>query len=309
MGHAEIQTTARQACEGTSLAGSCATAPTSALRPLGTRLAHPRPACGSRMTGDCHIRFCESRAVRSSPATHQTPQHRDVARSPPALPHALHADLLLLDQPGRTVLRLRHRRPPRPQRPPLRPGPRERHPRTDQSLKRQPQALHLDQIRRSDPGLTRATSSTNYWRRTLALCRAPEGPGDGASSRPAGPSSTTNRRTTPKPPLLPSVRQPDPASGSGFFITKESHVQRNQHRAQHHTLISFTDKHGHARHWWAEERHGQKTQDRSNQQTRPRLMTTGPTPPHRGVGAGPTALFAVCSRRTLSRSQHRCHMP
>ncbi len=37
-----------------------------------------------------------------------------------------------------------------------------------QSLERQPQALHLDQIRRPDPDLTRATSSTNYWRGTLA---------------------------------------------------------------------------------------------------------------------------------------------
>ena len=36
-------------------------------------LAPPRSACGSRMTGDCHVRFCESRRVRFPPATHKHP--------------------------------------------------------------------------------------------------------------------------------------------------------------------------------------------------------------------------------------------
>ena len=43
-------------------------------RPIHTEpapcLVHPRPACGSRMTGDCHVRFCKSRAVRFRPATY-----------------------------------------------------------------------------------------------------------------------------------------------------------------------------------------------------------------------------------------------
>ena len=34
------------------------------------------PVCGSRMTGDCHVRFCESRGVRFPPATHPTPPRR-----------------------------------------------------------------------------------------------------------------------------------------------------------------------------------------------------------------------------------------
>ncbi len=34
-------------------------------------LDHPTPVCGSRMTGDCHVRFCESGRGRFPPATHQ----------------------------------------------------------------------------------------------------------------------------------------------------------------------------------------------------------------------------------------------
>ena len=71
MGHAEIQTTARESCQGSGLAGRGSTAPAPALRPLAPSPAHQRPACGSRMTGDCHVRFCESRGVRFPPATHQ----------------------------------------------------------------------------------------------------------------------------------------------------------------------------------------------------------------------------------------------
>jgi hypothetical protein len=36
-----------------------------------SRLVHQRPACGSRMTGDCHVRFWERRGVRFPPATYQ----------------------------------------------------------------------------------------------------------------------------------------------------------------------------------------------------------------------------------------------
>jgi len=32
------------------------------------------PDCGSRMTGDCHVRFCESGRGRFPPATHQVPK-------------------------------------------------------------------------------------------------------------------------------------------------------------------------------------------------------------------------------------------
>jgi hypothetical protein len=40
------------------------------FRPLARCSAHPRPDCGSRMTGDCHVRFCESGRGRFPPATH-----------------------------------------------------------------------------------------------------------------------------------------------------------------------------------------------------------------------------------------------
>jgi hypothetical protein len=43
------------------LAERCSAAPAQALCPLVSCAAHRQPACGSRMTGDCHVRFCESR--------------------------------------------------------------------------------------------------------------------------------------------------------------------------------------------------------------------------------------------------------
>ena len=53
-----------------------------AVRPLGPYPTHRRPTCGSRMTGDCHVRFCESRGVRLPPATypHVQRHHQQLAR-------------------------------------------------------------------------------------------------------------------------------------------------------------------------------------------------------------------------------------
>ena len=126
MGHAEIQTTTRKSCQGSGLAGRGSTAPAPALRPLAPSPAHPRPARGSRMTGDCHVRFCESRGVRFPPATHQDPGDHHMARRPSALPHAPHPDLHLLAQPGRAVVRATDRQATPPRRPPLSPGPRDK---------------------------------------------------------------------------------------------------------------------------------------------------------------------------------------
>ena len=67
----------------------------------------------------------------------------------------------------RTVLRLRHRGPPATIRPPQRPRPRTRHPILGQGLEREPQTLRVDQDRRTDPRITRKTSTTNYRRTTL----------------------------------------------------------------------------------------------------------------------------------------------
>ena len=70
VGHAEVQTTARQAVTGMGMAGSGSPAQPPTLRPLAACPTHPGPACGSRMTGDCHVRFCESGRGRLPPATH-----------------------------------------------------------------------------------------------------------------------------------------------------------------------------------------------------------------------------------------------
>src|SRR5512144_205479 len=56
----------------------------------------------------------------------QAPDREAVAGRPPPVPHPLHPDLLLVDQPGRTLVRLHHRRPAAAQRPPQRAGPRSR---------------------------------------------------------------------------------------------------------------------------------------------------------------------------------------
>jgi group II intron reverse transcriptase/maturase len=73
MGHAQIQTIPGQARPGAEGAGCCAAAPAHPVRALATRLDHPTPVCGSRMTGDCQVRFYESGRGRFPPATHQKP--------------------------------------------------------------------------------------------------------------------------------------------------------------------------------------------------------------------------------------------
>ena len=95
--------------------------------------------------------------------THKSPTVTAwLEKQTPPVPHALHPDLLVVDQPGRTVLRLRHHRPAPAQRPPQRPDPRSRHPQLDQGVERETSALHLDQDRRTDPRIPRATSTTDY---------------------------------------------------------------------------------------------------------------------------------------------------
>src|SRR5207244_1195997 len=55
---------------GMGLVERCQTAGTPALRPLVVAPTHPKLTCGSRMTGDRHVRFCESPGVRVPRATH-----------------------------------------------------------------------------------------------------------------------------------------------------------------------------------------------------------------------------------------------
>jgi hypothetical protein len=77
----------------------------------------------------------------------RAPHDRDLAGRSPTVHVALHPDLLVLAEPGRTLVRLRHRRSDPTQRPPQHPGTGSRPPRLGQSLERR-QALHLDQDRR-----------------------------------------------------------------------------------------------------------------------------------------------------------------
>ena len=86
------------------------------------------------------------------------PQHRrdqGLAGPAPALPRPLHPDRLILDEPGRTLVRPADRQADPPRRAHLGPGPGERHQGLDRHLERQPPAVHLDQDRRRDPELPR----------------------------------------------------------------------------------------------------------------------------------------------------------
>ena len=99
----------------------------------------------------------------------QDPRHPGLARPPPPLPRPLHPDRILLDQPGRTLVRLPHRPEAPPRRPQVRPGPRSRHPPVDRALERKPEAVRLGQDSRRDPQLTSRIYVEDFWRGTLAV--------------------------------------------------------------------------------------------------------------------------------------------
>src|SRR6266542_3710248 len=86
-----------------------------------------------------------------------------------SVPHALHPDRIQLGQPGRTLVRVPHRRHDPPRRPQVCTSPRSRHPGLGRRLERQPETLHLDQDRATDPRIPRTTLSTNLRRGTLAV--------------------------------------------------------------------------------------------------------------------------------------------
>ena len=102
------------------------------------------------------------------PGHAQDPGHPGLAGPPPPVPPALHADRIVVDQPGRTVVRLPDRPDDPPRRAQERAGPRSRHPRLDRELEPEPPALRLDQDRRRDPRLTGKVFSTNFRRGILA---------------------------------------------------------------------------------------------------------------------------------------------
>src|ERR1035438_2000232 len=93
-----------------------------------------------------------------------------MAGPPSALPHACHPDRIVVDQPGRAMVRLPGQPADPPWRPQERPGPRSRHPRLDQDqdLERRPPAIRVEEDRRGNPRLPRTILPTNFRRGTLA---------------------------------------------------------------------------------------------------------------------------------------------
>ena len=81
----------------------------------------------------------------------QDPRDPGMAGPPRPLPHALHPDRIVVDQSGRTVVRVPDRQAHPPRRPHQRPGPRSRHQELDRHMEPGPEAVHLDQDRRGDP--------------------------------------------------------------------------------------------------------------------------------------------------------------
>ncbi|MDR6414896.1 hypothetical protein J2808_001636 [Pseudarthrobacter sulfonivorans] len=64
--------------------------------------------------------------------THKTPAVKTWLQNHPRVPRSFHSDLLIVAEPGRAVLRLRHRGSAPSQRPSQRPGARVRHPQMGQ---------------------------------------------------------------------------------------------------------------------------------------------------------------------------------
>ena len=93
--------------------------------------------------------------------THKTPTVAKWLGRPPPIPHAPHPDLLVLAQPGRTLVRATDRQETTPRRPPINSGPGERHSRLDHPLEPKPPTLCLDQDRRRNPRKTQLSDSAD----------------------------------------------------------------------------------------------------------------------------------------------------
>ncbi len=97
----------------------------------------------------------------------QDPGDQSLARPTPTVSHALHPDRVLVDQPGRTLVRAADRAEDPPRLPRQRPGTGSRHPRLDRRLEQPPAPVPVDQDRRGNPRLPRTILSPNFRRRTL----------------------------------------------------------------------------------------------------------------------------------------------
>ena len=115
-------------------------------------------------------------------ATHKTPLIQQWLARHPRFRAALHTDRLIVDQPGRAVVRPPDRPDDPPRRAQERAGPRSRHPRLDRELERQPAAIHLDQDRRRDPGLPSKIYCEDFRRGILDATR----PCSAATAKAAG---------------------------------------------------------------------------------------------------------------------------
>src|SRR4051794_33993003 len=119
MGLSEVQGLVQAQDAGHPLAGAHCAPPDKVVRPLEPAL-WPRPNNGSRMTRECHVRFCESAGVRSPRATHRfLPEGSAVgqagegrgrypARDRKAPSGDLYAKLLALDYARNQVSAARH---------------------------------------------------------------------------------------------------------------------------------------------------------------------------------------------------------
>ena len=86
-------------------------------------------------------------------ATHKTPKIKAWLARRPHYHVPLHADIGVLDQSGRTLVRRAHPKATPPRRPYLSQAIGSRHPRLHRPPQRKPQALQMDQIRRRNPRL------------------------------------------------------------------------------------------------------------------------------------------------------------
>ena len=100
-------------------------------------------------------------------ATHKTPAIRDWLARHPRFHLHFTPDRLLLDQPGRTLVRAAHRPTHPPRGPPERGRPGERRPAMDQQLERGPETVRLDQDRRGHPPVPIEIYREDLRRRTL----------------------------------------------------------------------------------------------------------------------------------------------
>jgi transposase len=102
-------------------------------------------------------------------ATHKTPAINDWLAKHPRFHMHFTPHRVLVDQPGRTMVRVPHRPTPAPRSPQKRSEAGKRRPRMDQDLERGPQAVRVEKDRGRDPPLPRQIYHTNFRRGTLAI--------------------------------------------------------------------------------------------------------------------------------------------